>query len=256
MEQERLAHPKPRRQRSCIVCGRDFEIVSNKLSCSPECARKRKSLEYARKRKPRAFGVMPCATCGVEFAPTRWNHKYCCYKCQQQTPPLPEHAPRTCAACGAEFVPYHVGAHKYCSSKCRGRLNARRLRALNPEKHRDQARRLYAKDPAKAIEATRRWRLRHPECAEKRRELQRRDFAKNPDKFREKNRRGYWSKPDVYRAYARKTHAVNGVIGDSLREMGAIKKGATEAEKRLAIEAAVEEGWINRNEVKKWLKLL
>ena len=77
--------------RVCCICGKQFESrVANKMTCSQECAEKKRR-QYidnlnakAREATKERLGTKQCAVCGKEFAP---NHpaKMCCSPmCQRE----------------------------------------------------------------------------------------------------------------------------------------------------------------------------
>ena len=64
----------------CVVCGKPFRRIGNKITCSPECshARANKSTaEYMRKKNNEAVECT-CTICGKTFTKSRKQQKYTC----------------------------------------------------------------------------------------------------------------------------------------------------------------------------------
>lgn len=154
MKQARTIH--------CVMCGTRFESAKyNILTCSMECANKRKSemknrpemkhhddrhnakLRAARKEIRDALPLKPCHWCKQDFKPKRRDNKFCSLKCQKACTRANmsqyykyTHVPleRNCAICQKQFI--RSGSQKYCSDECRaeshrrGEIEARNIARL------------------------------------------------------------------------------------------------------------------------------
>ena len=77
-------------KKTCIICGREFYTqISNKITCSPVCAKKRKQqTERKRHEKQAKFGKVieakVCPECGKTFTPDVPQRVYCSNYCSER----------------------------------------------------------------------------------------------------------------------------------------------------------------------------
>lgn len=122
---QRTAHPVIV---NCAVCGTEIRrcpahIKSEKQFCSRECASKGRTLRLTAPivpKKPAAFVLLKCETCGIEFkrSPYKIQHKrvFCSKECYHLSKIKPKRQ-KVCQTCGRSFEPW-TDKQIYCSSTC------------------------------------------------------------------------------------------------------------------------------------------
>lgn len=127
----------------CEYCGKPrwSDHPNRNRYCSPECARKARSLEAAmqhaqeKRAKEQALNKQ-CVNCGKTFRATTVTQRFCSEACQCENASIAakergmeEYVPREfiCAECGRKVITsYGVKNHTYCSQKCMMRAGNRR----------------------------------------------------------------------------------------------------------------------------------
>ena len=119
---------------ACAQCGKEFESINGRKTCSEECRKKRKAATNSRRKRGHGglWTYEPCAICGEQYLRTSATQKYCSEKCMRvanKDRRYSKGVPSACAICGESFYKKSATAMT-CSQTCAHKLRLRNI-ALN-----------------------------------------------------------------------------------------------------------------------------